>query len=153
MDGSWQKKLNESKAPEEFISRYNRDFPVTVLLVNGGPECGTPISGVDERTEENIAMGKANTKTRIDAYNYFSTSEKLLDPHVTYSVDTSEGYDSCMEMRPGEINQADSTDEYKRLFRKEYYYGPNWENKIILNYPDNGIQMFGGQAVKDNIKW
>ena len=153
MDGSWQKQLNESNAPEEFKDRYNRDFPVTVLLVNGGPECGPPIGSAEKRSEKDIAMGKANTKTRIDAYNYFSTSDELLDPDVKYSVDTSKGYDLCMEMRPAEINQANSSDEYKRLFRKNYYYGPNWEKKIILNYPDNGIQMFGGQAVKDNIDW
>ena len=49
MDGSWSHTWNASQAPEHIKKTYDRNFPLTVLIVNGGPECNEHIDIGDEQ--------------------------------------------------------------------------------------------------------
>ncbi|OGV18753.1 MAG: hypothetical protein A2X47_01000 [Lentisphaerae bacterium GWF2_38_69] len=137
MDGSWSKKLNQSKAPNEFKKIYDRDFPLTVLLVNGGPEC-------DGHTDQDSVD---RSKYRIDAYNKFSTDGNLLDDKVIYPVEdksTNLNYYKVDQLKPSKINNGET--DYQSLFRRPYYYSKDG----VVEW-DSGIQIFGGKAVRDQI--
>lgn len=139
MDGTWSQKLHDSNAPSSFRETYDRDFPLTVLIVNGGPECNghTDSDSVDK------------SKYRIDAYNYFSKDNALLKASVTYEIeDASKNVDyyKVDKLMADVINNIASPDEYKKLFKRPYYYSSDG----VVSW-DSGIQIFGGKAVKDNI--
>jgi hypothetical protein len=142
MDGSWSHKLNASGAVEDFIAIYDRPFPLTVLIVNGGPEC----NGHKED------WSVANSKTRIDGYNYFSTADVLLDPKITYEVETGDNYYKVDKLKTETINQAKAEHNYQPLFKRYYYYKFDDSEKKPVKDWDTGVQIFGGKAVHDNIK-
>ena len=157
MDGSWHERLTASNPPNDFYDIYDREFPLTVLLVNGDPECGGPhkiniTNDKDERAPKDIELGKKNTKVRIDAYNYFSTEDALLDEHIHYYTETGDGYDSCMEMRPGFINDIrPQSNSWDKLFMRPYYFcfeAPDWRGGYGPVSWDTGIQVFGGKVVR-----
>ena len=153
MDGSWSHKWSASEAPESDKKIYNRDFPLTVLIVNGGPECNGHIDIGDEnahtKEEINSIKSVANSKTRIDGYEYFSTGSDLLDPNVTYEIEEGPDYYKVDQLKANYINTGNPSkeQEYRRLFERHYYY----LNGSVINY-DEGIQIFGGKAVDDNLK-
>ncbi|MEI6036235.1 MAG: chitinase, partial [Verrucomicrobiae bacterium] len=96
MDGTYHRKLEEfsktyGKDPgfEKFRETYDLEFPLTILLVNGGPECdgNRSINKIVVPKEMTEAQKDAlrdtinnNTKIRIEAYNYFVQTEDLLGP-------------------------------------------------------------------------
>jgi hypothetical protein len=150
MDGTWKREILANH-PDLAEEGYD-EFPLTVLIVNGGYE-GSGNKGYRE-----------NSKVRIDAYNHFSTAtgpitikyphylnpkgteietrekvvQPLLDPEVTYEVDTSPGYYNVYQRYPNKI----------QILPKYYYLNENG----IQNY-DTSIQTFGGKSVHENIKF
>lgn len=136
MDGTWHDKVNdpEQDAPEEFLKTYDRDFPLTVLLVNGGPEAN------------GSCKNAGNSQIRIDSYNYLSTSEDLLDPDVQYPIETGEGYNSVFYLMKDTINNPRSEHSYHKLFFRPYYYNP--EDKRVVAW-DTNILVYGGVGLKE----
>jgi Chitinase class I len=135
MDGSWHMRLNgpANNTTPQFVQTYDRGFPLTVLIVNGGPE--------GNHNTKNLG----NAKVPIDAYNYFSTDEKLLDTSVKYAVKNSgEGYDSILDMEINTINDIKSNNAWQKMFARPYYYSAEG-----VHTWSSDIQIFGGAGVKD----
>ncbi len=137
MDGSWSEALHNA-APADFKKIYDRDFPLTVLLVNGGPECNgkTDIPSVNR------------SRYRIDAYNKFSTDGALLDPTVDYKVENEPAneYYKVDKLKTETINFGPN--KWNTLFARPYYY--NGKKDGVVSW-DTNIQIFGGKSVMDNI--
>ena len=81
MDGSFSRKLDEATSSGgsvagTFKKTYDLEFPLTILLVNGGPEC----NGNKNIPAANIPLNNNNTKIRLEAYNYFVATSDLLAP-------------------------------------------------------------------------
>ncbi len=156
MDGTFHRKLQAlSSDPtvaanpdyQSFVATYDLEFPLTILLVNGGPEC----SGQTKPANNN------NTKIRIEAYNYFVRSQDLLlpvqvsgqdatppdftptDPASTsgdqYLPATSGSLansyynltgnvDSCLRLMVQTINAINSANAWQTQFVRPLYFGP-----------------------------
>ena len=150
MDGSWSHRWNASTAPYDTKNTYDRDFPLTVLIVNGGPECNGHRTDTPNQTPEEKEASinsVANSKTRIDGYNYFSTSDTLLDPEITYEVETGNGYYEVDKLKINTINYGNKP--YNTLFKRHYYY--DFKNDSVCGW-DTDIQIFGGKPVHDSFK-
>lgn len=183
LDGSFHRKLSalasdsaiaSNPAYQSFVATYDREFPLTVLLVNGGPECnGNPA---------NIS----NTKVRIAAYNYFVTTEDLLnhvqvgnstattpdftplDPDATNGdqyvpgngnttvsnsfYNLSGNQDSCQSLLINTVNVINSPNAWQSLFVRPYYFGLNWDGSMLAVSASSGsnvagsLQIFGGEG-------
>lgn len=96
MDGTFHRKMealandptvSSSTDFQTFQSTYDLEFPLTVLLVNGGPECdqNTSIKNSSlltaDQKQAQMAGNNNNTKMRVEAYNYFVQTQDLLN-HV-----------------------------------------------------------------------
>ena len=94
MDGTFHSRLQALSANStisgnstfnDFKSTYDLEFPLTVLLVNGGPECDMN-AGIDANPDLTPAQKQDlknsinnNTKIRVEAYNYFVLTTDLLN--------------------------------------------------------------------------
>ncbi len=138
MDGTWQQLLNDPKTKSDnatAVETYNRDFPITVILVNGGPEG----YGV---TDPKIV---ANSKVRIDSYNGFSTTGPkatgpLLDPAIEYEVEDNS---SVIDLNYKCLGRALNEGVYDQCFIRKTYY----DKGNIVSW-DSGLQIFGGSALE-----
>jgi len=158
MDGTFHRRLQAlSSDPtvaanedyQGFVATYDLEFPLTILLVNGGPEC----SGQTDPKNNN------NTKIRLEAYNYFVRSTDLLLPvQVSGQGATPPGFtpmdaastsgdqylpattgsfangyynltgnvDSCLRLMVQTINAINSTNAWQTQFVRPLYFGPTY---------------------------
>lgn len=186
MDGTFHRKLEElaldpaiGQDPEflSFKQTYDQEFPLTVLLVNGGPECnGNP----------NLVT-KNNTKIRIAAYNYFVTTNDLLEavnveatPATTPSFtpldpgsvtgdqfipangdvvsnafyNLTGNQETCQLLMIGTVNDIAATDtkRWRKMFARPVYFGPNWESKLKVQISAwQTLPVYGGKAVHETM--
>lgn len=180
LDGTFHRKLEELAAdpaigqnPEfqAFKATYDQEFPLTVLMVNGGPECnGNPAN-------------KNSTKIRIAAYNYFVTTETLLnhvqvggaaaatpaftplDPASTTGdqyvpadgtparndyYNLTGNQETCQLLMIGTVNDIFSDKAWRKMFARTLHFGPNWEGKLRLQVSAGGtLPIFGGKPVHE----
>gem|GEM_PF-4832204 len=180
MDGTFHRKLAELAANpataadpafQAFVATYDQEFPLTVLLVNGGPECNG--------NKDN----KNNTKIRIAAYNDFVTTDALLN-HVqvggadattpaftpinpdsttgdqfvpaTAATVANEYYnltgnqETCQLLLINTINQINSNLAWCKMFARPIYFGPNWQDKLAVQaYAYRTLPIFGGKPVHE----
>ncbi len=180
MDGTFHRKLAELAADpataadpafQTFVATYDQEFPLTVLLVNGGPECnGNPAN-------------KNNTKIRIAAYNYFVTTDALLNPvqvggadatppaftpinpdsttgdqfvPATAATVANEYYnltgnqETCQLLLINTINDISSPLAWRKMFARPIYFGPNWQDKLAVQVSAwRTLPIFGGKPVHE----
>lgn len=180
MDGSFHRKLQQlAQDPsvaanpdfQQFVGTYDREFPLTVLLVNGGPECnGNPAN-------------TNNTKIRIAAYNYFVTTTNLLgdvqvggttastptftpfgqsggdqyvpadgSPATNAFYNLTGNQQTCQSLMINTINVIGAANPWQSLFVRPLYFGPNWAQVLALQPVSGGnLPIFGGEAVHETM--
>ena len=113
-DGQWEKHLDSTGKPEEFINRYKKEFPVCVLLINGGIECGS----VGKGQGASIAN---NTKIRGGAYYHFVNNFKI------------EGKTLFVDDSPIDSDAVPANEMLKQCYLISQTKGPNETVEGILN--------------------
>lgn len=180
MDGSFHRQLQQlAQDPsvaanpdyQQFVGTYDQEFPLTVLLVNGGPECnGNPAN-------------TNNTKIRIAAYNYFVTTTNLLSDVQVGGVEASTppftpfgqsggdqyvpadgspatnafynltgNHQTCQSLMINTINVIGSPNPWQSLYVRPLYFGPNWAQVLAVQPVSGGnLPIFGGEAVHETM--
>ena len=75
-DGQWDRYIETKKSTfgAEYAKRYLNQFPVCVLLINGGIECGQASLAdlrTDPKEKEDVELANNNTKIRGESYHHF----------------------------------------------------------------------------------
>lgn len=131
-DGQWDRHLDMlTSQPEDFRNNYRKEFPVCVLLINGGIECGS----VGRENGEKYPSIANNTKIRGGAYYHFAKNLKIDEkelfannsPIDKDALTADEVLKACYS-----ISQKRSIDDGGQEKVKGIYDGLNWFRYFFL---------------------
>ncbi|MCP4176881.1 MAG: hypothetical protein GY756_03870 [bacterium] len=148
-DGQWERHLNSPSITASWKDRYMKEFPMCVLLINGGIECGQKSMG----TTALIKSANNNTKIRGGAYRHFVEDipidgKELFDKHAPKYEGALTGEEVVKACHA--ISQNDKEESSKGL-----YQGLNWHRYFfILDYSfklaswNTGNMVFCGSNIE-----
>lgn len=156
VDGSFMRDIKNSSldnADKKYLEdNYAVGFPMTIALVNGGPECAQFESQPHNPINKNNVIPAntstiPNTNNRMKAYQDFAKSGVLFTRGFTLNkheatLATADGkYGACSEIKYNDPRVFDVSQRY-------YYININSDRKPcgVVKWA-TGIPMFGGEAV------
>ena len=149
-DGQWKKHIEGVTGDKEWKARYLNEFPMCVLLINGGIECGQSSLKTDLETQ----MANNNTKIRGDAYYHFAgiipVNNKLLlnekNAEVVKDVlDGKQVLDICHTISQNDPAGSGSKGLYQGLRWYRFFFIT--KDLVPANYATD-YMVFGGKNIQ-----